>query len=46
MIIVGATHMDLYDFRVDEVVGHLSLFFVDHLGDPREAELTATATSR
>lgn len=42
----GATHMDLYDHRVDEVVGHLSPFFVNHLGDPRQAELTTSAQSR
>lgn len=46
VVIDGATHMDLYDYRVDEVLGHLSPFFVNNLGDPREAQLTASAQSR
>ncbi len=46
VVIDGATHMDLYDYRVDEVVGHLSPFFVSNLGDPREAQLTASAQAR
>jgi fermentation-respiration switch protein FrsA (DUF1100 family) len=43
VVIEGATHMDLYDYRVDEVVTELSPFFVNNLGDPREANLTASA---
>jgi uncharacterized protein len=46
VVIDGATHMDLYDYRVDEVVGHLSPFFVSNLGDPREAQLATSAQSR
>jgi fermentation-respiration switch protein FrsA (DUF1100 family) len=42
----GATHMDLYDYRVEEVVNHLSPFFVNNLGDPRQAELATSAQSR
>jgi hypothetical protein len=38
--------VDLYDHRVDEVVGHLSPFFVNNLGDPRQAELATSAQSR
>ena len=39
--------MDLYDGpRVDEVLGHLSPFFAENLGDPRATELTASAQSR
>ncbi len=46
VVIDGATHMDLYDYRVDEVLGHLSPFFVQNLGDPRQAELTASTKPR
>ena len=46
VIIDSATHMDLYDLRVDEVVEKLAPFFAENLGDPRVAELTATAQAR
>ena len=42
----GATHMDLYDHRVHEVVSHLSPFFVGNLGEARQAELATSAESR
>ena len=45
VMINGATHMDLYDKRVDEVVSKLSPFFAHNLGDPLEAQLTASATT-
>jgi uncharacterized protein len=46
VVVDGATHMDLYDYRVDEVVGHLSPFFVENLRDPLAVKLTAGAHSR
>ncbi len=47
VVIDGATHMDLYDGRrVEEVLGHLSPFFAENLGDPRATELTTSTQSR
>ncbi len=44
VVIDGATHMDLYDGpRVDEVLGHLSPFFADNLGDCGEFDVGETA---
>lgn len=39
----GATHMDLYNHRVDEVVGKLARFFAHNLEVSVERELMAKA---